>query len=95
MIAPLKVASDLLKFHQDLIVSQIFGTQKVSDEDVLKYFQQTEEKIHSMDTRKPLKFPDKAPTSKANAIFTGDSQNKAKGKGKQKSQSVAATPNNG
>ena len=56
------------KFHQDLIVSQIFGTQKISDDDVLKYFQQTEEKIHSMDTRKPLKFPDRAPASKANAI---------------------------
>ena len=75
LIAPLKVASDLFKFHQDLIVSQIFGTQKVSDEDVLLYFQQTEEKIHSMDTRRPLKFPEKAPTSKANAINTGDAPN--------------------
>ena len=41
------------------------------------------------------RFPDKAPTSKANAINTGDSQNKAKGKGKQKSQSVPPTPNSG
>ena len=38
LIAPLKVASDLFKFHQDLIVSQIFGTQKISDDDVLKCF---------------------------------------------------------
>ena len=88
LIAPLKVASDLFKFHQDLIVSQIFGTQKISDDEVLKYFQQTEEKIHSMDTRKPLKFPEKAPASKANAINTGDGQAKAKGKGTQRSQSV-------
>ena len=65
LIAPLKVASDLFEFHQDLIVSQIFGTQKISDDDVLNCFQQTEEKIHSMDTRKPLKFPDKAPVLKA------------------------------
>ena len=95
LIAPLKVASDLFKFHQDLIVSQIFGTQKISDDDVLKYFQQTEEKIHSMDTRKPLKFPDKAPASKANAINIGDSQAKAKGKGTQRSQSVPPANNNG
>ena len=52
LISPLKVADDGFKFHQDLLVSQTFGTQKISDEDVLKYFQQTEEKIHSMDTRK-------------------------------------------
>ena len=48
-----------------------------------------------MDTRKPLKFPDKAPASKANAINTGDGQAKAKGKGTQRSQSVPPANNNG
>ena len=64
LISPLKVADEDFKFHQNLLVSQTFGTQKISDEDVLKYFQQTEEKIHSMDTRKQLKFPDRSPPSK-------------------------------
>ena len=36
LIAPLKVASEAFKFHQDLIVIQVFGTQKVSDDNVLK-----------------------------------------------------------
>ena len=40
-------------------MSQTFETQRVSDDVVLKYFQPTEEKIHSMDTRKQVKFPDK------------------------------------
>ena len=44
LISPLKVADEGFKFHQDLLVSQALGTQKISDEDVLKYFQQTEEK---------------------------------------------------
>ena len=69
------------KFHQDLLVSQAFGTQKISDEDVLKYFEQTEEKIHSMDTRKPSKFPDRSPPSKTHAINTPD-LTKAEGEGK-------------
>ena len=69
--------------------------RKIICEDVLKYLQQTEEKIHSMDTRKQLKFPDKAPPSKANAINTGDGQAKPKGKGKQKSQSAPLATNNG
>ena len=81
LISPLKVADDGFKFHQDLLVSQAFGTQKISDEDVLKYFQQTEEKIHSMDTRKQLKFPDRSPPSKTNAINTPDNTQKPKGKG--------------
>ena len=88
LISPLKVADAAFKFHQDLIVSQTFETQKVSDDEVLKYFQQTEEKIHSMDTRKQLKFPDKAPPSKTNAINSGDGTTKSKGKGNQRSQSV-------
>ena len=87
LISPLKVADAAFKFHQDLIVSQTFETQKVSDDEVLKYFQQTEEKIHSMDTRK-LKFPDKAPPSKMSAINSGDGTAKSKGKGTQRSQSV-------
>ena len=95
LITPLKVSSEAFKFHQDLIVSQVFGSQRVSDDEVLNYFQQTEEKIHSMDTRRPLKFPDKAPTSKANAINTGDGQAKAKGKGTQRSQSVPPANNSG
>ena len=37
-------------------VSQAFGTQKISDEDVLNCFQQTEEKIQSRNARKQLKF---------------------------------------
>ena len=82
LISPLKVADDGFKFHQDLLVSQAFGTQKISDEDVLKYFQQTEEKIHSMDTRKQLKFPDRSPPSKTNAINTPDNMQKTKGQGK-------------
>ena len=81
LISPLKVADEGFKFHQDLLVSQAFGTQKISDEDVLKYFQQTEEKIHSMDTRKQLKFPDRSPPSKTNAINTPDNAQKSKGKG--------------
>ena len=88
LISPLKVADEDFKFHQNLLVSQTFGTQKVSDEDVLKYFQQTEEKIHSMDTRKQLKFPDRSPPSKTNAINTPDSVQKPKGKGNSRSQSV-------
>ena len=48
-----------------------------------------------MDTRKLLKFPDKAPASKANAINTGDGQAKAKGKGTQRSKSVPPANNNG
>ena len=40
LISLLKVADEGFKFHQDLLVSQAFGTQKISDEDVLKYFQQ-------------------------------------------------------
>ena len=88
LISPLKVADEGFKFHQDLLVSQAFGTQKISDEDVLKYFQQTEEKIHSMDTRKPLKFPDRSPPSKTNAINTPDTAQKPKGKGNPRSQSV-------
>ena len=87
LISPLKVADAAFKFHQDLIVSQTFETQKVSDDEVLKYFQQTEEKIHSMDTKKPLKFPDRAPPSK-NAINSGNGVGKSKGKGNQRSQSV-------
>ena len=89
LINPLKV----FKFHQDLIVSQVFGTQKVSDAEVLSYFQQTEEKIHSMDTRKQLKFPDRAPPSKTNAIHSGDGTAKSKGKGNQRSQSVPPAKN--
>ena len=88
LISPLKVADDGFKFHQDLLVSQAFGTQKISDEDVLKYFQQTEEKIHSMDTRKQLKFPDRSPPSKTNAINTPDNTQKSKGKGNPRAQSV-------
>ena len=90
LISPLKVADEGFKFHQDLLVSQAFGTQKISDEDVLKYFQQTEEKIHSMDTRKQLKFPDRSPPSKTNAINTPDNvqKSKDKGKGNPRSQSV-------
>ena len=93
LISPLKVADEAFKFHQDLIVSQTFETQRVSDEEVLKYFQQTEEKIHSMDTRKQLKFPAKAPPSKTNAINSGDGVVKSKGKGNQKSQSVPPAKN--
>ena len=59
---------------------QAFGTQKISDEDVLKYFQQTEEKIHSMDARKQLKFPDRSPPSKTNAINTPDAETEGQGK---------------
>ena len=81
LINPLKLADENFRFHQNLIVSQVFGTQKVSDDDVLKYFQK-KRKIHSMDTRKQWKFPDKAPPSKVNAINTGDGQAKSKGKGK-------------
>ena len=88
LISPLKVADDGFKFHQDLLVSQAFGTQKISDEDVLKYFQQTEEKIHSMDTRKQLKFPDRSPPSKTNAVNTPDNTQKPKGKGNPRAQSV-------
>ena len=88
LISPLKVADDGFKFHQDLLVSQAFGTQKISDEDVLKYSQQTEEKIHSMDTRKQLKFPDRSPPSKTNAINTPDNTQKPKGKGNPRAQSV-------
>ena len=88
LISPLKVADEGFKFHQDLLVSQAFGTQKISDEDVLKYFQQTEEKIHSMDTRKQLKFPDRSPPSKTNAINTPDNTQKPKGKGNSRAQSV-------
>ena len=88
LISPLKVADEGFKFHQDLLVSQAFGTQKISDEDVLKYFQQTEEKIHSMDTRKQLKFPDRSPPSKTNAINTPDNVQKSKGKGNPRPQSV-------
>ena len=62
-------------------MSQTFESQKISDDEVLKYFQQTEEKIHSLDTRKQLKFPDKAPPSKTNAINSGDGAPKSKGKG--------------
>ena len=76
-------------------MSQIFGTQKISDDDVLRYFQQTEEKIHSMDTRKLLKFPERAPASKANAINTGDGQAKAKGKGTQRSLSIPPANSSG
>ena len=85
LISPLKVANEGFKFHQDLLVSQ-----KISDEDVLKYFQQTEEKIHSIDTRKQLKFPDRSPPSKTNAINTPDNvqKSKDKGKGNPRSQSV-------
>ena len=93
LISPLKVADEAFKFHQDLIVSQTFETQRVSDDEVLKYFQQTEEKIHSMDTRKQLKFPDRAPPSKTNAINSGDGIVKSKGKGNQKSQSVPPAKN--
>ena len=93
LISPLKVADEAFKFHQDLIVSQTFETQKVSDDEVLKYFQQTEEKIHSMDTRKQLKFPDRAPPSKTNAINSGDGTAKSKGKGNQRSQSVPPAKN--
>ena len=75
LISPLKVADEAFKFHQDLIVSQTFETQRVSDDEGLKYFQQTEEKIHSMDTRKQLKFPDRSPPSKTNAINSGDAWN--------------------
>ena len=88
LISPLKVADEGFKFHQDLLVSQAFGTQRISDEDVLKYFQQTEEKIHSMDTRKPLKFPDRSPPSKTNAINTPDNVQKPKSKANPRSQSV-------
>ena len=88
LISPLKVADDGFKFHQDLLVSQAFGTQKISDEDVLKYFQQTEEKIHSMDTRKQLKFPDRSPPSKTNAINTPDNTQKPKGKRNPRPQLV-------
>ena len=88
LISPLRVADDGFKFHQDLLVSQAFGTQKISDEDVLRYFQQTEEKIHSMDTRKQLKFPDRSPPSKTNAINTPDNTQKPKGKGNPRAQSV-------
>ena len=88
LISPLKVADEGFKFHQDLLVCQAFGTQKISDEDVLKYFQQTEEKIHSMDTRKQLKFPDRSPPSKTNAINTPDNVQKSKGKANPRSQSV-------
>ena len=88
LISPLKVADEDFKFHQNLLVSQTFGTQKISDEDVLKYFQQTEEKIHSMDTRKQLKFPDRSPPSKTNAINTPDNVQKPKAKGNSRSQSV-------
>ena len=38
LISPLKVADEGFKLHQDLLASQSFGTQKISDEDVLKYF---------------------------------------------------------
>ena len=88
LISPLKVADDGFKFHHDLLVSQAFGTQKISDEDVLKCFPQTEEKIHSMDTRKQLKFPDRSPPSKTNAINTPDNTQKPKGKGNSRAQSV-------
>ena len=93
LIRPLKVADEAFKFHQDLTVSQTFETQRVSDDEVLKYFQQTEEKIHSMDTRKQLKFPEKAPPSKTNAINSGDGAVTSKGKGKQRSQSVPPAKN--
>ena len=88
LISPLKVADEAFKFHQDLLVSQTFESQKISDDEVLKYFQQTEEKIHSMDTRKQLKFPDRAPPSKTNAVNSGDGALKSKGRGNQRSQSV-------
>ena len=52
LINPLKLADEQFRFHQNLILSQVFGTQKVSDEcsGVLP------EKSHTMDTRKQLKF---------------------------------------
>ena len=53
-----------------------------------KYFQQTEEKIYSMDTRKQLRFPDRSPPSKTIAINTPDTTQKPKGKGNPGSQSV-------
>ena len=93
LISPLKVADEGFKFHQDLLVSQTFESQKISDDEVLKYFQQTEEKIHSMDTRKQLKFPDRAPPSKTNAVNSGDGALKSKGKGNQRSQSVPPAEN--
>ena len=93
LISPLKVADEGFKFHQDLLTSQVFGTQIVYDEEVLSYFQQTEEKIHSMDTRKQLKFPDKSPPSKTHAINSGNGLAKSKGKGNQKSQSVPPAKN--
>ena len=41
-----------------------------------------------MDTRKPLKFPDRSPPSKTHAINTPDTPQKPKGKGNNRSQSV-------
>ena len=41
LISPLKVADEGFRFHQDLLVSQAFGTQKISDEDVLKWCETT------------------------------------------------------
>ena len=41
-----------------------------------------------MDTRKQLKFPDRTPPSKTNAINTPDATQKPKGKGNPRSQSV-------
>ena len=79
---------ETFKFHQDLIVSQMFGTQKVSDDEVPSHFQHKQKNIHSTDTRKPLKFPDKSPPSKTNAINSSDGAAKSKEKGNQRSQSV-------
>ena len=48
---------------------------------ILTYFTQIEERIHALDSRKTLKLPLKPAPAKANAVHTGDSQQKGKSKG--------------
>ena len=83
-----RVLDSDFKFIHQLLHERAFRSRRTTDDEVLTYFTQIEEKIH-VSSRKVLKLPPKPSPAKANAVNTGEAQAKGKSKrGKPRSESA-------
>ena len=81
LIMPLMLSDPDFKFAHQIIHEKTFRSQITTDNEVLTYFTQIEERMHALDTRKVLKLPQKPTPVKANAVNTGDPPPKGISKG--------------
>ena len=81
------------KFAHQIIHERTFRSQITTDDEVLTYFMNIEERVHALDSRKFLKLPPKPTPVKASAVNAGESHPKGKSKGGKGRFESAPPPN--